>query len=178
MQNNNPLECPICFELLDNPFDTFCGHSFCEFCIYKTLETGNCCPICRKNPSPIHPSYTLRSLVANEKERQQITSTVDIEEPYQLSGIRDTYLGNLSYKRKQYAEAIRYYTVAISVSPNPIAYGNRGASYFKLKQFRLALEDYEKAEALDPSNGRKFFYYFNHTCPPSNRKSSYLRKIA
>jgi tetratricopeptide (TPR) repeat protein len=62
-------------------------------------------------------------------------------------------MGNVAYKKRQYAQAIQHYTLANSIKPTAIAYGNRGASYFKLKQFRLALEDYQKAEQLDSNNG-------------------------
>jgi len=144
----NPLECPICYEWLENAYETFCGHSFCEYCLYKALENGNVCPICRKDPSPIHPSYTLRNLVQSKKGKEK-------EEPANFPcSIKETYLGNLSYRRKLYAEAIKHYTNACSVQPSAVAYGNRGASYFKLKQYRLALEDYHRAEQQEPSNVR------------------------
>jgi tetratricopeptide (TPR) repeat protein len=150
--HSNPLECPICYDLLDNAFETYCGHSFCEYCINKALENSNVCPLCRTNPSPIHPSYTLRSLVDQERHRLGLLSDLPQHDP--LDYIRETYQGNLAYKMRQYAEAIKHYTVANSIQPSAVSHGNRGASYFKLKQFRLALEDYLKAEQLDPYNVR------------------------
>ena len=52
-----------------------------------------------------------------------------------------------------YAEAIQHYTEALNGNPSAVLYGNRAACYFKLKQFRSALEDYEKAERMNPKNG-------------------------
>lgn len=63
------------------------------------------------------------------------------------------HLGNSSYRHGQYAEAIKHYNSAIKTNPTSVLYGNRAACYFKLKQFRSALEDYERAEKQNPTNG-------------------------
>jgi hypothetical protein len=51
---------------------------FLEFCINKALESGSVCPMCRKDPSPIHASFALRTLSSEERIRQGI-----IEPPIQ-----------------------------------------------------------------------------------------------
>ncbi|ESN95463.1 hypothetical protein HELRODRAFT_179231 [Helobdella robusta] len=38
--------CPICFNILDEPYMTKCGHSFCYRCIGHSLENDNRCPKC------------------------------------------------------------------------------------------------------------------------------------
>ena len=42
--------CPICFELLTDPYQTSCGHHVCEQCRARLLAGGNEeCPVCRKS---------------------------------------------------------------------------------------------------------------------------------
>jgi tetratricopeptide (TPR) repeat protein len=72
-----------------------------------------------------------------------------------LSSSQKQHLGNTSYRHGQYAEAIQYYNSAIKQNPSPVLFGNRAACYFKIKQYRSALEDYEKAEKLNPTNGKR-----------------------
>jgi tetratricopeptide (TPR) repeat protein len=56
-------------------------------------------------------------------------------------------------------EAIRNYTVA--VGPNDdgwwAAYYFRGTSYFRLRQFQRALEDFQRVIVLQPHNGHAYF---------------------
>ena len=65
---NNPdglllpdLQCPICLNLIWNIVElNECGHTFCEFCIDKSIKmTGNFCPICKASPITKRPSKTL-----------------------------------------------------------------------------------------------------------------------
>lgn len=48
--------CPVCFEnILVNPVETLCGHTFCKECLNSWLSRENSCPMCRKfNPSISH----------------------------------------------------------------------------------------------------------------------------
>ncbi|XP_058652703.1 tripartite motif-containing protein 29-like isoform X2 [Onychostoma macrolepis] len=43
----NPLNCPICLNLLNDPVTTTCGHSFCMKCIDDSLRRAHSCPTCR-----------------------------------------------------------------------------------------------------------------------------------
>eukprot|EP00906_Rhabdomonas_costata_P019162 RCo027933 len=40
--------CPVCLDILCNPVILDCSHRFCWVCITKSLETSDCCPVCRK----------------------------------------------------------------------------------------------------------------------------------
>ena len=65
---NNPdeilltdLKCPICLNLIWNIVElNECGHTFCEFCIDKSMKlSGNFCPICKTSPITKRSSKTL-----------------------------------------------------------------------------------------------------------------------
>jgi len=148
---HTPLECSICYELLNEAMETCCGHAFCEFCINKALESSDkpTCPLCRRNPIPIHPSYALRRLADHERAKKGITkeSTITPDSPAKL-----LHNGAAAYRRGHYAEAIRYFSDGISIEPSAVLLGNRAACHFKLKRFSSALEDYEMAEKLDTDN--------------------------
>lgn len=40
--------CPICFDALQNPSVTLCGHVYCRECITTVARSTKQCPICRK----------------------------------------------------------------------------------------------------------------------------------
>ncbi|KAG8828716.1 hypothetical protein FRC19_000104 [Serendipita sp. 401] len=61
--------------------------------------------------------------------------------------------GNVAFKAGRYDEAVTRYTDAIAlVSSQAAYYGNRAAAYISLKQFRLALEDCQKAKSLQQAS--------------------------
>jgi len=148
-----PLDCSICYELLTNALETCCGHAFCEYCINKVLENSEqpTCPLCRQNPTPIHPSYTLRRLVEQERVKRGISSKMN-EDHCNISMNKLQHLGSVAYRRGQYAEAIKYFSDGITHYPTAIFYGNRAACYFKLKRYKTALDDYEMAEKTEHDN--------------------------
>jgi len=63
--------CPICFELINEAFVSRCGHSFCNKCLQRTVESLRRCPKCQLSlqTSDIFPNYTLNTII--EKYRQQ-----------------------------------------------------------------------------------------------------------
>ncbi len=73
---------------------------------------------------------------------------VDAKAPY--------YLGNLYYDKRQYQEAIDYWELSLQRDTEfPTVYRNLAIAYFnKLEQFEKALECFEKAFQLDPSDAR------------------------
>jgi SWI/SNF-related matrix-associated actin-dependent regulator of chromatin subfamily A3 len=44
-------DCPVCFDVLDDPLITHCKHSFCRKCITKVVEIQHRCPMCRSELS-------------------------------------------------------------------------------------------------------------------------------
>ena len=46
--NPAPKRCPICFDSLQNPSVTLCGHVYCTECITTVAKSTKQCPICRK----------------------------------------------------------------------------------------------------------------------------------
>ncbi|HEV7380000.1 MAG TPA: tetratricopeptide repeat protein, partial [Dyadobacter sp.] len=71
-------------------------------------------------------------------------------------GFAPYYLGNLFYDKRQYTEAIALWEKSIQINPSfPTAFRNLGIAVFnKLNQHELALEYFEKAFALDPTDAR------------------------
>jgi small glutamine-rich tetratricopeptide repeat-containing protein alpha len=58
--------------------------------------------------------------------------------------------GNALMSQKKYDDAIKQYTEAIKLSPNPVYYSNRAAAYGALNQHAQAAEDAARAIDLDP----------------------------
>ena len=50
-RTSRDVECPICFQVVWNPFLTACcGNHLCEACVEATKEKNNQCPFCNKEP--------------------------------------------------------------------------------------------------------------------------------
>lgn len=58
------LECPICLEVLKDPFVTTCGHTFCYTCVTSHLQNRNSCPSCSEYliPDKIYPNHLLKQV--------------------------------------------------------------------------------------------------------------------
>jgi len=141
------LECPICCELIHNAFETSCGHAFCEFCLNKCLERENVCPVCRKDPSPAHPRFIIRRITeefrkAHGLRREQVATKTSADEKQ---------TGNAFYNQGKYAEAIKHYTFALEIEASAVLFANRSVCYFKLRQYRLAIEDADRALSMNPT---------------------------
>lgn len=69
------LLCPICLDIMNEPYITTCGHSFCHGCIVKSLEQAPKCPKCScpldngGRNQPVIPNATLNALIARQKRR-------------------------------------------------------------------------------------------------------------
>lgn len=69
------LLCPICLDIMSEPYITTCGHSFCHSCIIKSLEQAPKCPKCScpldsgGRSQSVIPNVTLNALIARHKRR-------------------------------------------------------------------------------------------------------------
>ncbi|KAH3765977.1 hypothetical protein Pelo_2175 [Pelomyxa schiedti] len=157
------LLCPVCAEIFTNACETACGHSFCEYCINRCMEQSTLCPVCRGCVTPVHPSWTLRSLVSHHLAQQRQTSPGAHVKPPPSSAsgrpISGQHLdteelkkrGNDCYKNSEYAMAIEYYTLASESAPmDPFPLANRALCYMKLGQHARALVDCNRVLELHP----------------------------
>jgi len=142
------VECPICLETFHDAVETNCGHAFCDFCIQKYMQTKQQnCPVCGKNPSPVHKSYVLReiSLIYQTKSSSS----------HREKFFEEKEKGNENYKTGRFAESIQDYNNALvhekycTVAERSIVYCNRGQSYIRMVQYHRALDDCEEALRLD-----------------------------
>jgi len=147
LSESGVLECPICYEIFNNATETFCGHAFCELCLYRCLEREDICPTCRAKPSPVHPSFTIRRIVDEYRKHNNLT----IENINPRTAQEEKDLGNSHYTKGQFALAIKHYSNAIHLSPSSVLFGNRAICLFKLKQYKLALDDCNKSIQMDPN---------------------------
>ncbi len=54
------IECPICYDIVEDPVITHCAHFFCNECINSHLTRNNNCPVCRE---PIKKSELVATTV-------------------------------------------------------------------------------------------------------------------
>jgi E3 ubiquitin-protein ligase RFWD2 len=62
--NPEELSCPICQEVISDPFVTTCGHTFCYRCIDTHLQHRSSCPSCAAYlvRDHIHPNFLLNKV--------------------------------------------------------------------------------------------------------------------
>ncbi|KAL1263359.1 hypothetical protein QQF64_006098 [Cirrhinus molitorella] len=73
--SDEDLNCPVCFELFNNPVVLECSHSFCQMCINKCWngQFTRICPVCRATCVSESPpiNLVLRNIVESFRVRQQ-----------------------------------------------------------------------------------------------------------
>ncbi|KAK1296997.1 E3 ubiquitin-protein ligase ORTHRUS 3 [Acorus calamus] len=66
-QLTDDFECTLCLKLLYEPVTTPCGHSFCRACLFRSMDHGNKCPMCRTvlfiSPRSYSISVTLNNII-------------------------------------------------------------------------------------------------------------------
>lgn len=64
------FECPICLSLLQDPFVTRCGHTFCHGCLDRQLKTVSKCPACSSSLErrDIFPNFLINKVGGFEFE--------------------------------------------------------------------------------------------------------------
>ena len=82
------LQCPVCFELLCDPKQLSCTHTFCKKCLNDILKSSSknylTCPICRSvtsveggNVLNLNTNVPLKSLIDDVKNSQQVCEMCD-----------------------------------------------------------------------------------------------------
>lgn len=62
------FECTICFNWLNEPLLTDCGHKFCKSCLENWLKNGHGCPTCNNNNPEFFPdNFTRREILSIRK---------------------------------------------------------------------------------------------------------------
>lgn len=88
----------------------------------------------RKSPEQTNPSFTITTIMSNKAAAEAKAK------------------GNAFFLKKQYPEAIEWYTKAIKADPNDSTfYSNRCAAYMGLDKFNEALGDAEMCIKLQPA---------------------------
>ena len=105
------LQCPICLELLSDPKQLSCSHTFCKRCLDNMLtcscqtETVNSltCPICRSVTNVKHgdvmnlnTNIPLKSVVEDLRNSQQLVDCEDVPNGFEggafLPGMREEHV--------------------------------------------------------------------------------------
>lgn len=73
------LNCTICFQMLNEPITTNCGHSYCHKCAYDwyfKYKNFNC-PTCRRTLDTKFPSVnvTLKHLITKYRQNNPVNDT-------------------------------------------------------------------------------------------------------
>ena len=78
------IECPICFDILDNTRMIGCGHSFCTKCIYKLFKLNKIisCPLCLykiklNSINDLPRNYSLDNIINIIKMNKLIYNNID-----------------------------------------------------------------------------------------------------
>lgn len=89
--------------------------------------------------------------------------TVNEFDPYLNMARAAIALGNESFARQDYKEAIAYYQKAIILFPGyPDAYASLASAYLRMQNYKAAIENVQKAIELDSNNAN--YYYLAAIC--------------
>ena len=67
--------CPICFDLICEPYITACGHTFCRACICRSIEALRRCPKCSlaiHHSDNIIPNHIVNQQLQKFKKHQKV----------------------------------------------------------------------------------------------------------
>eukprot|EP01132_Coremiostelium_polycephalum_P002491 gene2491-3083_t len=80
--SDDSLSCPICLDMLKEPFISKCGHSYCYQCITTHLSKHHNCPLCSNylNRDQIFPNFALNNFVEKLSSRNNLISTPPIKQ--------------------------------------------------------------------------------------------------
>ena len=71
--NNNDFICPICFEVMKDPFITRCGHTYCYNCIVTSIKSNARCPMCKEvlNEDELIANVLLSEVIYKFRKQQE-----------------------------------------------------------------------------------------------------------
>ncbi|CDO96442.1 unnamed protein product [Kluyveromyces dobzhanskii CBS 2104] len=103
----------------------------------------------KKDSSPSNSTAVVYPIDANGEPDLSKKDTFNAEqiEKYALA-LKDK--GNEFFKAKDFDQAIKYYTLAISLKEDPVFYSNRSAAYVSVNNFEKVVEDTTAALNLKP----------------------------
>ncbi|EFA79727.1 hypothetical protein PPL_07418 [Heterostelium album PN500] len=81
-QLEDTLSCPICLDIIKEPFITKCGHSFCYQCILVQLSKQSSCPLCMHflSRDQIFPNFALNKFVETMSQTSHLVSTPPVKQ--------------------------------------------------------------------------------------------------
>lgn len=62
---------PICFDMMEEPHVTKCGHTYCFQCITQSLELQKSCPKCSSPVDMVFPNFLLNDLITRHRQELQ-----------------------------------------------------------------------------------------------------------
>ncbi len=71
-------------------------------------------------------------------------------------GVALEHRGLQRLKTSEFAAAARDYSEAIKIKPSPARFNNRGVSFWRLREYDIAIADFNEALRLDPKNPHTF----------------------
>lgn len=81
-RNEDKWTCPICFDKLQSPVVTQCGHVFCYDCIDHWLLRSNKCPMCNKpinrNELIVVPGHGETNNIGTRERRERSKWNINI----------------------------------------------------------------------------------------------------
>jgi hypothetical protein len=76
------FDCPLCLQVLANPFQCFEGHAFCLSCITKAYLTRQCCPVCVRKMSldKYSPNRLIKDIIESFDVRCNVPEEIGIRD--------------------------------------------------------------------------------------------------
>lgn len=99
--------------------------------------------------------------VVNEIPKYLVPKTAELSIHVEPGKTKDEYIneGKLHHKAKRYKEALAAYNHALELDPNdPYIYGRRADTYRALREYKLALQDFDRAFELNPESATPWAY--------------------
>jgi len=109
--------------------------------------------------STVAPVYFWRGNAYGRLENYQAAIADYLKAAQLKPGYLEAYnnIGTIYMKQNDYANAIIYFTKCIALKPSEFLYQNRATSYFYLKKYKEAIDDYSMTLQMNPSLADAYF---------------------